>query len=66
MADIVDLRLAAHMARRDFKAAVDELRAFKRNFGPVLDRKALADDPQYAELLTSPEFVAWEKEIAKP
>jgi hypothetical protein len=66
MADIVDLRLAAHMARRDFKAAVDELRAFKRNFGPVLDRKALADDPQYAELLTSPEFVAWEKEVAKP
>jgi Tfp pilus assembly protein PilE len=66
MADVVDLRLAVHLTRRDFKAAVDELRAFKRNFGPVLDRKALAEDPQYAELLTSPEFAAWEKEVAKP
>ena len=66
MASIVDLRLAVHMARKDFKAAVDELRAFKRNFGPVLDRKALADEPQYAEFLTSPEFAAWEKEVAKP
>ena len=66
MADVVDLRLAVHLARRDFKAAVEELRAFKRNFGPVLDRTALAAEPQYAEFLTSPEFAAWEKEIAKP
>ena len=66
LADVVDLRLAVHMARRDFKAAVDELRAFKRNFGPALDHEALAGNPQYVDFLASPEFAAWEKDITKP
>lgn len=66
MAEIVDLRITVHLARKDYKALADELRAFKRNFGQVLDRKALADDAQYAEFLASPEFAAWEKELAAP
>jgi len=66
MAELVDLRLAAYMAQKNYKAAVDELRAFKRNFGQVLDRKALSDEAQYAGLLASPEFAAWEKEAAQP
>ncbi len=66
MADVVDLRIGVHLARKDYKALVDELRAFKSKFGAVLDRKALADDPQYAEFLKSPEFAGWEKELAKP
>ncbi len=66
MAEVVDLRLAVHLARKDYKALVDEMRAFKSKFGAVLDRKALADDPEYAEFLKSPEFAGWEKELAKP
>lgn len=66
MAEVVDLRISVHLARKDFKALADELRAFKRDFGHVLDRKALADDVQYTEFLSSPEFAAWEKEIAAP
>ncbi|WP_395744022.1 tetratricopeptide repeat protein [Prosthecobacter sp.] len=66
MADVVDLRLAVYLAQKDFKAVVNELREFKRNFGQVLDRKALTGEPQYAEFLTSPEFAAWEKEAAQP
>lgn len=66
MAEVVDLRIGVHLARKDYKALVDELRAFKRTFGAVMDRKALADDPQHADFLKSPEFAGWEKEIAKP
>ncbi|HRH94793.1 MAG TPA: hypothetical protein PLB55_02605 [Prosthecobacter sp.] len=66
MAEVVDLRISVHLARKDFKALADELRAFKRDFGHVLDRKALAGDAEYAEFLASPEFAAWEKEIAAP
>lgn len=66
MAELVDLRLTVHLARKDFKALVNELRDFKRNFGQVLDRKALEGDAAYAEFLTTPEFAAWEKENSAP
>ena len=66
MAEVVDLRLAVYLARKDFKAVAAELRAFKRDFGHVLDRKALANDPEYTEFLASPEFASWEKEAAAP
>lgn len=66
MADAVDLRLTVHLERKDYKALADELRAFKRNFGKVLNREALATNEAYNEFLASPEFAAWEKEIAKP
>ncbi|MCB1275174.1 hypothetical protein [Prosthecobacter sp.] len=66
MVDVIDLRLSVHLALKDFKGVADDLRVFKRDFGHVLDRNALAGDPAYAEFLASPEFAAWEKEIAVP
>lgn len=66
MAEAADLRISVHLERKDFKAAVGELRNFKRDFDAVLDREALSDDEVYKELLASPEFAAWEKEIAVP
>lgn len=62
----VDSRLSIHVEQKHFAALVDELRAFKRSSGTVLDRAALSDDPQFKEFLASPEFAAWEKEIARP
>lgn len=62
----VDARLTIQVERKNFPGLVEELRAFKRDTGTVMDRKLLADDPQYAEFLASPEFAAWEKEISAP
>lgn len=66
MADVVDLRLAVHLARKDHKAVLDELRAFKKNFGVTLDRAALAEEETYKDFIASPEFATWEREIAAP
>lgn len=66
MAEAVDVRLAVHLARKDHKAVVTELRHLREAFGATLDRAALADDGAYKEFLITPEFAAWEKEIAKP
>lgn len=64
LADAVDARITIHLERKDYRGLVAELRAFKRDFGITLDRKAL-DEPMYAEFVASPEFAAWEKEIQK-
>lgn len=64
--DAVDARLTIRVEQKDYPALVEELRAFKRGSGVVLDRKSLEDDAQFKEFLASPEFAAWEKEIAKP
>lgn len=66
LSEPVDLRLSVHAERKDHKALVAELRAFKKNFGQILDRAALTDDATYNDFLASPEFLAWEKEIAAP
>lgn len=64
LTEAVDLRLSVHLARKDHPAVLKELRAFRQHSGIILDRKALADDEKYTEFLTTPEFVAWEKETA--
>lgn len=66
MAEIVDLRLGVHLGRKDHKAMLEELRAFKKNFDATIDRAAMADNEMYKDFLTSPEFAIWEKEIAVP
>lgn len=66
MAEIVDLRLGVHLGRKDNKAMLEELRAFKKNFGATLDRAAMAGNEVYKDFLASPEFAIWEKEIAAP
>lgn len=57
------LRLAVHLTRRDHAATVRELRG--DGAGKPLDRQQLAGNPEYRELLASPEFIAWEKEAAQ-
>jgi tetratricopeptide (TPR) repeat protein len=64
--EAIDSRLSIRAEQKDFPGLVEELRAFKRSSGIVLDRESLSKDPQFTELLASPEFAAWEKEIAKP
>ena len=64
--DAVDARLSIHVEQKDYPALAEELRSFKRTSGVTLDRKSLAEDPQFAEFLASPEFEEWEKEIAAP
>ncbi|MDP1590683.1 MAG: hypothetical protein Q8M07_23215 [Prosthecobacter sp.] len=64
--DAVDARLTIRVEQKNFPALVEELRSFKRASGVVLDRKSFAEDEQFKEFLVSPEFAAWEKEIAAP
>lgn len=66
MAEVVDLRLGVHLGRKDHKAVLEELRAFKKNFDAVIDRAAMADNDVYKDFLASPEFAMWEKELAAP
>lgn len=66
MAEIVDLRLGVHLGRKDHKAMLEELRAFKKNFDATIDRAAMAENEMYKDFLASPEFATWEKEIAMP
>ncbi len=63
--EAVDMRISVHLERKDHKAVVQEFRTFRKDQGITLDREALADDENYKDFLTSPEFLAWEKEVAK-
>ncbi|MGV3662903.1 MAG: hypothetical protein ACO1TE_22145 [Prosthecobacter sp.] len=63
--EAMDLRITVHLQRKDFAAAVKELRACREKFGAVMDRQAFAGDALYEDLLKSPEFAAWEKELAQ-
>lgn len=65
LTEAVDLRLSVHLDRGDFAGLVKEMRAFRQNSGVTLGREQLADDAAYADFLKSPEFAAWEKEIAQ-
>lgn len=58
------LRIRVHLNRKDYPALVQDLRAFKQNFGVALVRQNYFKDLDSHEFLTSPEFAAWEKESA--
>lgn len=57
-----NLRLMVHLDRKDYRALVEELRAYKRSFGVTLGRQNYFEGPGGHEFLASPEFAAWEKE----
>lgn len=63
MVELVDLRINVHLERKDYKAVVVELRGLKQRFGVTLDRSGLTEEV-YQDFLATPEFAAWEKEIA--
>jgi|GEM_PF-6837497 len=56
------LRIRVHLYRKDYPALVQDLRAYKQNFGVTLGRQNYFRDLDSHEFLASPEFAAWEKE----
>lgn len=58
------LRIRVHLVRKDYPALVQDLRAFKQNFGVALGRQNYFKDFDSYGFLASPEFAAWEKESA--